>query len=84
MIHCEGFHNLNGLVPICQRIFKICRVQDLKFYVRTRACEKRESGNQPLFLNDKNATKIFIVSFERDSKTIHRSLLHNFYVCLIS
>ena len=28
-------------------------------------------------------TKIFIVLFERDSKTIYRSLLQNFYICLI-
>ena len=36
---------------IFQRIFKICKVQkDFKFYVRTRACEKRESGRQPLKL----------------------------------
>ena len=36
-------------MPLCQCIFKICKVQkDLKFYVRTRACEKRESGKQPL------------------------------------
>ena len=27
------------------------------------------------------ATKIVIVSFERDSKTIHRSVLQNFYIC---
>ena len=27
------------------------------------------------------ATKNFIVSFERESKTINRSLLQNFYIC---
>ena len=34
----------------CMYVFlvKIRKVQkDLKFYVRTRACEKRESGKQP-------------------------------------
>ena len=30
------------------------------------------------------ATKSFIVSFERESKTIYRSLLQNFFICLIS
>ena len=30
------------------------------------------------------ATKNFIVSFERDSKTINRSVLQNFYVCFTS
>ena len=36
-------------MPVLQCIFKICKVwKDLKFYVRTRACQKRESGKQPL------------------------------------
>ena len=35
-------------------------------------------------LGDKMATKNFIVSFERDSKTINRSLLQNFYICFTS
>ena len=30
------------------------------------------------------ATKNFIVSFERDSKTLNRSLLQNFYICFTS
>ena len=45
----------------------------------------REGTNTAYFLyvSREMAAKIFIVLFERDSKTMYRSLSQNFYICLI-
>ena len=85
MIHYSSLCNIYAIKPRWESKYDLWNARGLRRAVRSLTHFERV-----IFLEFSSfdiremATKNVILSFERDSKTINRSLLQNFYTCFTS